>query len=201
MDTRYSLIAENIEKTLDSYGITVRVAEINTNKDKSVQFCLEIKSGTLISDIEKYQREIALAVASPTGKVTIEAPIPGRSMVGITIPEIVEKYLPQRESKYAHYHPLAKLVLIPAQLFQILGYVFELAAEVINTLGVRAVQLLTFIIGGVVVTYLSTNGFNPFEIIINTIVMFFVLVFVIGLHEKDERKKKAKMPEDVNKQT
>ena len=48
-----------IEKTLDSYGIRVRVAEINILPNGSVQYGLEITQGTKIEDIEKRKRELA----------------------------------------------------------------------------------------------------------------------------------------------
>lgn len=105
-----SHITRAIEQTLDSYGIAVRVVEVNLNKDKTVQFCLEIKSGTMLSDIEKYKREIALAIASPTGKVDIQAPIPGRALVGITVPEIPKERRLKQESIYTKYHPLARII-------------------------------------------------------------------------------------------
>lgn len=43
--------------------------------------------GTDLSEIERHSRDIALAVASPTGKVELEIPIPGRSLVGIKVPK------------------------------------------------------------------------------------------------------------------
>lgn len=78
-------IASTIEKTLDSFGIAARVAE--HNKGPAVtQYGIEIKSGTRLSKITALANDLALAIAAPTGQVRIEAPIPGRSMVGIEIP-------------------------------------------------------------------------------------------------------------------
>jgi S-DNA-T family DNA segregation ATPase FtsK/SpoIIIE len=80
-------IASTIEKTLDSFGIAARVAE--HNKGPAVtQYGIEIKSGTRLSKITALANDLALAIAAPTGQVRIEAPIPGRSMVGIEIPNI-----------------------------------------------------------------------------------------------------------------
>lgn len=80
-------IASTIEKTLDSFGISARVAE--HNKGPAVtQYGIEIKSGTRLSRITALANDLALAIAAPTGQVRIEAPIPGRSMVGIEIPNI-----------------------------------------------------------------------------------------------------------------
>jgi S-DNA-T family DNA segregation ATPase FtsK/SpoIIIE len=80
-------IAATIEKTLDSFGISARVAE--QNKGPAVtQYAIEIKSGTRLSRITALANDLALAIAAPTGQVRIEAPIPGRSMVGIEIPNV-----------------------------------------------------------------------------------------------------------------
>jgi S-DNA-T family DNA segregation ATPase FtsK/SpoIIIE len=80
-------IAATIEKTLDSFGISARVAE--QNKGPAVtQYGIEIKSGTRLSRITALANDLALAIAAPTGQVRIEAPIPGRAMVGIEIPNV-----------------------------------------------------------------------------------------------------------------
>lgn len=74
-----------IEKTLDSFGIQARVAEVNGGPAVT-QYALEISAGTKISKIANLQHDIALSLATPTGTVRIEAPIPGKSLVGIEVP-------------------------------------------------------------------------------------------------------------------
>ena len=74
-----------IEKTLDSFGVQARVAEVNGGPAVT-QYALEISAGTKISKIANLQHDIALALATPTGTVRIEAPIPGKSLVGIEVP-------------------------------------------------------------------------------------------------------------------
>lgn len=74
-----------IEKTLDSFGIQARVAEVNGGPAVT-QYALEIAAGTKISKIANLQHDMALALATPTGTVRIEAPIPGKSLVGIEVP-------------------------------------------------------------------------------------------------------------------
>lgn len=74
-----------IEKTLDSFGIQARVAEVNGGPAVT-QYALEISAGTKISKIANLQHDLALALATPTGTVRIEAPIPGKSLVGIEVP-------------------------------------------------------------------------------------------------------------------
>lgn len=76
-----------IEKTLASFGIKSRVAEIN-NGPAVTQYALETISGTKIAKVTNLQNDIALALASPTGSVRIEAPIPGKSLIGIEVPNI-----------------------------------------------------------------------------------------------------------------
>lgn len=74
-----------IEKTLDSFGIAAKVAEVNTGPAVT-QYALEIALGTKVSKITSLSSDLALALAAPTGQVRIEAPIPGRNLVGIEIP-------------------------------------------------------------------------------------------------------------------
>jgi len=79
------LNAHIIEKTLDSFGIRTRVAEVNFGPTVT-QYAIEITLGTKLSKITALANDLALALAAPTGQVRIEAPIPGRSLVGIEIP-------------------------------------------------------------------------------------------------------------------
>lgn len=74
-----------IERTLDSFGIQARVVEVNGGPAVT-QYCLEIALGTKLSRITALSNDLALALAAPTGQIRIEAPIPGRSLVGVEIP-------------------------------------------------------------------------------------------------------------------
>ncbi|MCL4367240.1 DNA translocase FtsK [Patescibacteria group bacterium] len=77
--------AGQIEKTLDSFGIQAQVEEVNGGPAVT-QYALHISAGTKIAKIANLQHDIALALAAPTGTVRIEAPIPGKSLVGIEVP-------------------------------------------------------------------------------------------------------------------
>ncbi|MEK7065411.1 MAG: DNA translocase FtsK, partial [Patescibacteria group bacterium] len=77
--------AQIIEKTLEGFGITAKVTEVNTGPAVT-QYAMEIALGTKVSKITSLSSDLALAIAAPTGQVRIEAPIPGRSLVGIEIP-------------------------------------------------------------------------------------------------------------------
>lgn len=77
--------AEIIEKTLESFGISASVAEVNYGPAVT-QYALEITRGTKLSKITSLSNDLALALAAPTGQIRIEAPIPGRSLVGVEVP-------------------------------------------------------------------------------------------------------------------
>lgn len=94
-DVNYN--ASIIEKTLDSFGIRARVAEVNKGPAVT-QYALEITRGTKLSRITALSNDLALALAATTGQVRLEAPIPGRALVGIEIPNkrpeiVTEKHL------------------------------------------------------------------------------------------------------------
>lgn len=74
-----------IERTLESFGITARVVEVNLGPAVT-QYALEVGLGTKLSKITSLDRDLALALAAPTGQIRIEAPVPGRSLVGIELP-------------------------------------------------------------------------------------------------------------------
>ncbi|MCL5411128.1 MAG: DNA translocase FtsK [Patescibacteria group bacterium] len=76
-----------IEKTLESFGIQARVVEVNCGPAVT-QYALEIALGTKLTKITGLANDIAMALAAPTGTVRIEAPIPGKSLVGIEVPNL-----------------------------------------------------------------------------------------------------------------
>ncbi len=74
-----------IEDTLSSFGITAKVKDVKFGPSVT-QYALESAAGTKVAKISGLQYDLALALASPTGSVRIEAPIPGRSLIGIEVP-------------------------------------------------------------------------------------------------------------------
>lgn len=84
--------AQIIENTLDSFGIKARVAEVNYGPSVT-QYALEITRGTKLSKITGLSTDLALALAAPTGQVRIEAPIVGRSLVGVEVPNYSAQYV------------------------------------------------------------------------------------------------------------
>lgn len=79
--------ASIIEKTLESFGLQAKVVEVNYGPAVT-QYALEIALGTKLTKITALANDIAMALAAPTGTVRIEAPIPGKSLVGIEVPNI-----------------------------------------------------------------------------------------------------------------
>lgn len=77
--------ADVIEKTLDSFGIKAQVVEVNPGPAVT-QYAMRLSTGTKVSKITSLGNDMALALAAPTGQVRIEAPIPGRDLVGIEVP-------------------------------------------------------------------------------------------------------------------
>lgn len=88
--------AATIEKTLESFGITARVVEVNLGPAVT-QYALEVALGTKLSKITSLERDLALALAAPTGTIRIEAPIPGRNLVGIELPNRAAEFVPLRK--------------------------------------------------------------------------------------------------------
>lgn len=85
--------ASIIEKTLESFGIQARVVEVNMGP-AITQYAIEIALGTKLTKITSLANDIALGLAAPTGTVRIEAPIPGKSLVGIEVPNITPEIVP-----------------------------------------------------------------------------------------------------------
>lgn len=85
-----------IEQTLESFGITARVVEVNLGPAVT-QYAIEVALGTKLSKITSLDRDLARALESPTGAIRIEAPIPGRSLVGIELPNRAPEFVPFRK--------------------------------------------------------------------------------------------------------
>ncbi|MEK9200953.1 MAG: DNA translocase FtsK, partial [Patescibacteria group bacterium] len=85
-----------IEKTLEAFGITAKVIEINMGPAVT-QYALEVAIGTKLSKISALGSDLALALAAPTGQIRIEAPIPGRSLVGIELPNRSPEFVSLRK--------------------------------------------------------------------------------------------------------
>ena len=74
-----------LEKVLKDFQIVGKVVEIHEGPAVT-QFEVEIKAGTKVNRITSISKEIALALAAKD--VRIEAPIPGKSAIGIEVPNL-----------------------------------------------------------------------------------------------------------------
>ena len=75
--------AEIIANTLSQFGITVTMQDVNVGPTFT-QYTLKPHEGTKLSRITTLQDDLALALA--VHPIRIEAPIPGKSLVGVEIP-------------------------------------------------------------------------------------------------------------------
>lgn len=75
-----------LEKVLRDFDITGKIVQVNIGPTVT-QYELEIKAGTKVSKLLSIQREIALALAARD--IRIQAPIPGKSTIGIELPNKV----------------------------------------------------------------------------------------------------------------
>jgi S-DNA-T family DNA segregation ATPase FtsK/SpoIIIE len=75
--------ANIIKRTLESFGIPVEMGEINVGP-KVTRFTLKPAEGVKLSRILALNQDLALALAAHP--IRIEAPIPGKALVGIEVP-------------------------------------------------------------------------------------------------------------------
>ncbi len=75
--------AQIIQRTLQNFGIEVEMGEINIGPTVT-QYTLKPAEGVKLSQIVTLQNDLALALAAHP--IRIEAPIPGKSLVGIEVP-------------------------------------------------------------------------------------------------------------------
>lgn len=75
--------AQIIKRTFHNFGIEVEMGEVNIGPSVT-QYTLKPAEGIKLSKILSLQNDLALALAAHP--IRIEAPIPGRSLVGIEVP-------------------------------------------------------------------------------------------------------------------
>ena len=96
--------AHTIEKVLESFSIQAKVVEYNPGPTVT-QYALSLPLGTRVSKIVTLAPNLAMALAAQSGNVRIEAPIPGKSLIGIEIPNLKRETLNLRQmltSKIMH---------------------------------------------------------------------------------------------------
>lgn len=77
------LRSQIIQKTLNDFGIAVQMDKVNVGPTVT-QYTLKPATGVKLRQITTLQNDLALALAAHP--IRIEAPIPGKSLVGIEIP-------------------------------------------------------------------------------------------------------------------
>ncbi len=100
---------EIIQKTLRDFGIEVEMGEVNIGPTVT-QYTLRPAQGIKLSQIMTLQNDLALALAATA--IRIEAPIPGKSLVGIEVPNktvatVRIKDIVQTDSFVNHHSNLA----------------------------------------------------------------------------------------------
>jgi len=91
-DTRVN--AAIIKKTLQNFDIPVEMSEVNIGPTVT-QYTLKPAEGIKLSKITALSNDLALALASHP--IRIEAPIPGKSLVGIEVPNKIRAQVRLRE--------------------------------------------------------------------------------------------------------
>lgn len=86
--------ADLIKTKLEQFGIAVSMQEVHVGPTV-IQYTLKPADGVKLSKIMSLKNDIALALAAPA--VRIEAPIPGKSLVGIEIPSATRTTVHLRE--------------------------------------------------------------------------------------------------------
>lgn len=75
--------AKNIENKLEQFGISVKMHDVHVGP-AVIQYTLKPDEGVKLSKITSLKNDLALALAATS--IRIEAPIPGKSLVGIEVP-------------------------------------------------------------------------------------------------------------------
>ena len=83
-----------LEETLAVFEISGKVVQVNIGPSVT-QYELELKTGTKVSKLLSIQKELALALAAK--EVRIQAPIPGKSTIGIELPNKVNSSVSFKE--------------------------------------------------------------------------------------------------------
>ena len=85
---------ETIKKTLKDFGVEVAMREVNVGPTLT-QYTLKPAEGVKLNTITARSNDVALALAAHP--IRIEAPIPGKSLVGIEVPNKVAATVSLRE--------------------------------------------------------------------------------------------------------
>jgi len=85
---------EKIQKTLKDFGVTVTMGEVNVGPTVT-QFTCKPAEGVKLNQITARANDLALSLAAKS--IRIEAPIPGKALVGIEVPNMIRAKVTLRE--------------------------------------------------------------------------------------------------------
>lgn len=77
------LISKLLEETLEDFGIGAKVVQVNRGPVVT-SFEVQPAAGVKVSSVTSLSNDLALALASPS--IRLEAPIPGKQVIGIEVP-------------------------------------------------------------------------------------------------------------------
>ena len=83
-----------IQKTLENFGIQVEMGDANVGP-RVTQYTLKPAEGVKLAQITALSNDLALALAAHP--IRIEAPIPGKSLAGIEVPNHAQATVSLRE--------------------------------------------------------------------------------------------------------
>jgi S-DNA-T family DNA segregation ATPase FtsK/SpoIIIE len=110
LDTDY--MSQRIQETLASFNVSARVVGHHVGPVVT-QFDIQPDRGVKVKSITSLHNDLALALAAPT--IRIQAPVPGKPVVGIEIPNTAAQIVTLRElledEKYGSIHSPLKVVL------------------------------------------------------------------------------------------
>lgn len=85
---------DKLERVLKDFDINAKVVEVNVGPSVT-QYEMELKSGTKLNRVLGVNKEISLALAAK--EVRIQAPIPGKTTIGIELPNSVNTIVSLKE--------------------------------------------------------------------------------------------------------
>lgn len=86
---------EKLEKTLQSFEVPAKVTNVLKGA-AFTRFELELEPGTKVARIVSLENDMALSLATDSKSIRIEAPIPGKSAIGIEVPNKERATVPMR---------------------------------------------------------------------------------------------------------
>lgn len=121
-----SRLVRVIDNIFPAFGISARVAILDIAEDH-YSFFIQTAVGTKVDDILKLDKEIAMGIGSPTGKVEIRGPLPRTGYIEIVTPKM---WSFKKEGKY-------KVIRIKEKIsdIDIVGYVKLLLRNILRGVG------------------------------------------------------------------